>query len=145
MLHGAPARQSRNRISEYLTLRPKCATFGYGGLTTKPRSVVPFTKENAAQYMIALGAKPTEAASLAGRVMVGEASFVTDLVQDGKIKRVTSNEAEDMPNVANLYEPQGQNGSVDELRRIISGLPPGDERRPLLEDLAARLEALSNM
>ena len=32
--HGAPARQSRNRISEYLTQRPKCATFGYGGLTT---------------------------------------------------------------------------------------------------------------
>ena len=102
-------------------------------------------RENAAQYMIALGAKPTEAASLAGRVMAGEASFVTDLVQDGKIKRVTSNETEDMSNVANLYEPQGQNGSVDELRRIISGLLPGDERRPLLEDLAARLEALSNM
>ena len=58
---------------------------------------------------------------------------------------MTGNEAEGMPNVANLYEPQGQNGSVDELRRIISGLPPGDERRPLLEDLAARLEALSNM
>lgn len=102
--------------------------------------MVALTPETARAYMLGLGATQKQAGSLGVRVLAGEASVITDIVQNGRTERVTSNDPKDLENV---FAPGGKSGSVDEVRRIMSELPAGDERLPLLEDLAARLEALS--
>ena len=107
-----------------------------------------------AQYMIGLGADPEAAATFATKLLKGDATALTEVVENGEVTRdlkpkdaeaikryggITDYNEEDL--ITTVTDPDA--GIVDNFKLALSKASAGDPRRPLLESLTRRLEALA--
>ena len=106
--------------------------------------MIPLTPANAQQYVLGLGAKPDDAGAIAARLLAGDAAVVTELIRNGEIDRIPGKSA-DADDLFNVYGVHGDDGSAARLRKLLASLPPDDPRRPQLEALVSRLEALAHI
>jgi hypothetical protein len=102
---------------------------------------VPFTADAARQYVIGLGADPATAPEVAARLLSGDATILTEIVQHGRVQRSTERPDEAFNHMSTVSDP-GMSPLIT-LRAVLARMSADDPRRPLLAGLATRLEGLA--